>query len=95
MPRAVGAHSGTGAIQAFVPYDGSAAVTSAILAAAFEEGLIGGASLDALGAPLVDEVVDRGTLVGVGAGLDDGAGGAGDLVEGPAVIVVGRSTRAT
>jgi 4-aminobutyrate aminotransferase-like enzyme len=40
MPRAIGARSGIGAIQAFVPFDGSAAVTSAILAAAFEEGLM-------------------------------------------------------
>jgi 4-aminobutyrate aminotransferase-like enzyme len=40
MPRAVGAYSGTGAIQAFAPFDGSAAVTSAILAAAFDEGLM-------------------------------------------------------
>jgi 4-aminobutyrate aminotransferase-like enzyme len=29
-----------GAIQAFVPFDGSAEVTSAILTAAFEEGLL-------------------------------------------------------
>jgi 4-aminobutyrate aminotransferase-like enzyme len=40
MPRAIGACSGMGGIQAFVPFDGSAAVTSAILAAAFEEGLM-------------------------------------------------------
>jgi 4-aminobutyrate aminotransferase-like enzyme len=40
LPRAIGARSGMGAIQAFVPFDGSAAVTSAILAAAFEEGLM-------------------------------------------------------
>jgi 4-aminobutyrate aminotransferase-like enzyme len=40
MPRAIGARSGMGAIQAFVPFGGSAAVTSAILAAAFEEGLM-------------------------------------------------------
>jgi 4-aminobutyrate aminotransferase-like enzyme len=40
MPRAIGARSGIGAIQAFVPFDGSAPVASAVLAAAFEEGLM-------------------------------------------------------
>ena len=32
--------SGIGAMQAFVPFDGSPAVVSAVLAAAFEEGLL-------------------------------------------------------
>jgi 4-aminobutyrate aminotransferase-like enzyme len=40
MPNAIGTHSGMGAIQAFAAFDGSAAVTDAILAAAFEEGLM-------------------------------------------------------
>ncbi|HEY5656750.1 MAG TPA: aminotransferase class III-fold pyridoxal phosphate-dependent enzyme [Myxococcota bacterium] len=40
MPRAVGARSGIGAMQAFVAFDGSAAVASAVLKAAFEEGLM-------------------------------------------------------
>jgi len=39
-PRAVGAHSGVGAMQAFVPFDGSAELTGAVLRAAFEEGLM-------------------------------------------------------
>lgn len=39
MPRAVGAHSGLGAMHAFVPFDGSGAVVQAIVEAAFEEGL--------------------------------------------------------
>jgi len=40
LPRAVGAHSGRGAMQAFVPFDGSAEVVKAVLDAAFEEGLL-------------------------------------------------------
>jgi 4-aminobutyrate aminotransferase-like enzyme len=40
VPRAVGRRSGIGAMHAFVPFDGSAEVTSAVLKAAFEEGLI-------------------------------------------------------
>lgn len=39
MPRAVGSHSGLGAMHAFVPFDGSSAVVQAIVEAAFEEGL--------------------------------------------------------
>src|SRR5262249_40822546 len=39
MPRAVGAHSGIGAMHAFVPFDGSGDAVQAILEAAFEEGL--------------------------------------------------------
>lgn len=39
LPRAVGAQSGVGAMHAFVPFDGSAAVLSAVLRAAFDEGL--------------------------------------------------------
>jgi 4-aminobutyrate aminotransferase-like enzyme len=39
MPRAVGERSGTGAMQAFVPFDGSAQVVTAVLRAAFDEGL--------------------------------------------------------
>jgi acetylornithine aminotransferase len=39
MPRAVGAHSGLGAMHAFVPFDGSGVVVQAIVEAAFEEGL--------------------------------------------------------
>jgi acetylornithine aminotransferase len=39
LPRAVGAHSGIGAMHAFVPFDGSSAVVQAIVEAAFEEGL--------------------------------------------------------
>jgi acetylornithine aminotransferase len=39
MPRAVGAHSGLGAMHAFVPFDGASAVVSAIVEASFEEGL--------------------------------------------------------
>jgi 4-aminobutyrate aminotransferase/(S)-3-amino-2-methylpropionate transaminase len=40
LPRAVGARSGIGAMQAFVPFDGSGPVVSAVLKAAFEEGLL-------------------------------------------------------
>jgi len=40
MPRAVGVRTGMGAMQAFVPFDGSAATVRAVLDAAFEEGLI-------------------------------------------------------
>jgi acetylornithine aminotransferase len=40
MPRAVGSGSGIGAMQAFVPFDGSADATNAVLRAAFEEGLL-------------------------------------------------------
>jgi 4-aminobutyrate aminotransferase-like enzyme len=39
-PRAVGASSGMGAMQAFVPFDGSAELVGALLKAAFEEGLM-------------------------------------------------------
>jgi 4-aminobutyrate aminotransferase-like enzyme len=40
MPRAVGARSGIGAMQAFVAFDGSADVVAAVLRAAFEQGLM-------------------------------------------------------
>jgi 4-aminobutyrate aminotransferase-like enzyme len=40
MPNAIGVHSGMGAIQAFAAFDGAADVTSAVLEAAFEEGLM-------------------------------------------------------
>jgi len=40
MPRAVGPRSGVGAMQAFVPFDGSTEVVTTILKAAFEEGLL-------------------------------------------------------
>jgi len=40
MPKAIGARSGIGAMQAFVPFDGAPATTNAILKAAFEEGLL-------------------------------------------------------
>jgi 4-aminobutyrate aminotransferase-like enzyme len=40
MPRAVGPRSGMGAMQAFVPFDGSAEVVNDLLKAAFEEGLL-------------------------------------------------------
>jgi acetylornithine aminotransferase len=40
MPRAVGPGSGIGAMQAFVPFDGSTDATNAVLRAAFEEGLL-------------------------------------------------------
>ena len=39
-PRAVGAHSGIGAMQAFVPFDGSAELANAVLQAAYQEGLM-------------------------------------------------------
>jgi hypothetical protein len=39
MPRAVGAHSGIGAMHAFVPFDGAGDTVTAIVEAAFEEGL--------------------------------------------------------
>lgn len=38
--RAVGPRSGLGAMQAFVPWEGDPAVTRAVIAAAFEEGLL-------------------------------------------------------
>jgi acetylornithine aminotransferase len=40
MPRAIGARSGIGAMQAFVPFGGSEKTVKAVLAAAFDEGLI-------------------------------------------------------
>jgi 4-aminobutyrate aminotransferase-like enzyme len=40
MPRAVGPRSGIGAMQAFVPFDGSPEIVKAVLHAAFEQGLI-------------------------------------------------------
>ncbi|HEY8122968.1 MAG TPA: aminotransferase class III-fold pyridoxal phosphate-dependent enzyme [Myxococcota bacterium] len=40
MPRAIGARSGIGAMQAFVPFDGAPATTNAIIKAAFEEGVL-------------------------------------------------------
>jgi 4-aminobutyrate aminotransferase-like enzyme len=40
LPRAVGARSGIGAMQAFVPFDGSPEIAKAVLESAFEEGLI-------------------------------------------------------
>jgi len=40
MPKAVGARSGIGAMQAFVPWDGSPEIVKTVLHAAFEEGLI-------------------------------------------------------
>ncbi len=39
LPRAVGPHSGVGAMHAFVPFDGRPAVVKRILEVAFEEGL--------------------------------------------------------
>jgi 4-aminobutyrate aminotransferase-like enzyme len=40
IPRAVGARSGIGAMQAFVPFDGRREVAQAVLRTAFEEGLL-------------------------------------------------------
>ena len=40
MPRAIGARSGIGAMQAFIPFDGAPATTNAIIKAAFEEGVL-------------------------------------------------------
>jgi 4-aminobutyrate aminotransferase-like enzyme len=40
LPRAVGAQSGLGAMQAFVPFDGSPEAVQSTLRAAFEEGLL-------------------------------------------------------
>ena len=40
MPRAVSQRTGVGAMHAFVPFDGSAEVVSAVLKAAFEQGLM-------------------------------------------------------
>jgi acetylornithine/N-succinyldiaminopimelate aminotransferase len=40
MPKAVGPRSGIGAMQAFVPFDGSPEIVKTILLAAFEEGLV-------------------------------------------------------
>lgn len=40
LPKAVGRYEGIGAMHAFVPFDGSAAVARAVLEAAFEEGLL-------------------------------------------------------
>jgi acetylornithine/N-succinyldiaminopimelate aminotransferase len=40
MPRCIGQRSGIGAMQAFVPFDGSPDLVSAIVQAAFEEGLM-------------------------------------------------------
>ena len=40
MPRAIGARSGIGAMQGFVPWDGSPEIAKTVLHAAFEEGLL-------------------------------------------------------
>jgi 4-aminobutyrate aminotransferase-like enzyme len=40
IPRAIGEHTGIGAMQAFAPFDGSGEVVSTIVQAAFEEGLM-------------------------------------------------------
>lgn len=40
MPRAVGTRSGLGAMQAFVPFDGSEEAVQAVVRAAFDEGLL-------------------------------------------------------
>ena len=40
LPRAVGERSGIGAMQAFVPFDGSAEIVKTLLKAALEEGLL-------------------------------------------------------
>lgn len=40
MPRAIGARSGIGAMQAFIPFDGAPATANAVIKAAFEEGLL-------------------------------------------------------
>jgi 4-aminobutyrate aminotransferase-like enzyme len=40
VPLAVGRRSGLGAMHAFAPFDGSEAVVSAVIRAAFEEGLL-------------------------------------------------------
>ena len=40
MPRAIGARTGIGAMQAFIPFDGAPATVNAILKAAFAEGLL-------------------------------------------------------
>jgi 4-aminobutyrate aminotransferase-like enzyme len=40
LPRAVGARSGIGAMQAFVPFDGSAELVSAVVQGAFQAGLM-------------------------------------------------------
>lgn len=40
LPKAVGARSGVGAMQAFVPFDGSPEVVRAVLKEAYEQGLI-------------------------------------------------------
>jgi 4-aminobutyrate aminotransferase-like enzyme len=40
MPKAIGPRTGIGAMQAFIPFDGAPATVSAILKAAFEEGLL-------------------------------------------------------
>jgi 4-aminobutyrate aminotransferase-like enzyme len=40
MPSAIGARSGIGAMQAFIPFDGAPATANAILKAAFDEGLL-------------------------------------------------------
>ena len=40
MPKTIGPCSGTGAMQAFVPWNGAPEVVSAVLNAAFDDGLI-------------------------------------------------------
>ena len=40
MPQAVGARSGIGAMQAFIPFDGAPATANAVIKAAFEEGML-------------------------------------------------------
>ena len=40
LPRAVGERSGIGAMQAFVPFDGSPELANAVIRRAFEDGLL-------------------------------------------------------
>jgi acetylornithine aminotransferase len=40
MPHAIGARSGIGAMQAFIPFDGAPTTANAVIKAAFEEGLL-------------------------------------------------------
>jgi 4-aminobutyrate aminotransferase/(S)-3-amino-2-methylpropionate transaminase len=70
MPRAIGARSGIGAMQAFVPFDGAPATANAVIKAAFEEGaLVFGAGKDPmkirmlLPVNVTDEELDAGFAV--------------------------------
>ncbi len=70
MPQAIGARSGIGAMQAFIPFDGAPATANAVIKTAFEEGvLVFGAGKDPMKVRMLlpvnvtDEELDAGFAI--------------------------------